>query len=152
MKKKNTLIIVIVLMAFIGISATPGLPWKGDDILGEWYTAENKTVVKIYKNKSDYYFGKIIWMKNPNEENGKAKLDKENPDPKLRSTPLMGLLLLKSFKFDGEKWIGGTIYDPENGKTYKCTMKLTDRNTLDVRGYIGVSAIGRTTVWKRKTE
>ncbi|MFO7721715.1 MAG: DUF2147 domain-containing protein [Bacteroidales bacterium] len=152
MKKQHLTLVVITMLALFSISAALETLWTGDDIIGNWYTAENKTVVKIYKNKSDYYFGKITWLKNPNEDDGKAKVDKENPDPKLRNTPLLGMLILKSFKFDGDKWAGGTIYDPENGKTYKCTMKLTDNNTLDVRGYIGVSAIGRTTTWKRKTD
>jgi uncharacterized protein (DUF2147 family) len=152
MKRKHLALFAIAAVALFCISAALETMFKGDDILGDWYTAENKTVVKIYKNKSDYYFGKITWLKNPNDELGKAKLDKENPDPKLRDTPLLGLLILKSFKFEDDKWAGGTIYDPENGKTYKCTMKLTDKNTLDVRGYIGISAIGRTTTWKRKTD
>ena len=46
-------------------------------------------------------------------------------------------------------WSGGTIYDPEEGKTYKCVMKLADENTLNVRGYIGVPAFGRTVTWLR---
>ncbi|MFM7700427.1 MAG: DUF2147 domain-containing protein, partial [Bacteroidota bacterium] len=46
-------------------------------------------------------------------------------------------------------WSEGTIYDPLNGSTYSCTIKMTDPNTLDIRGYIGVSAFGRTDVWKR---
>ena len=49
----------------------------------------------------------------------------------------------------GNTWAKGTIYDPEDGKTYKCKMTLTDPKTLGVRGYIGISLIGRTTVWTR---
>jgi uncharacterized protein (DUF2147 family) len=136
----------LILMAFMVNNK-----WKGDDILGEWYTDQNKAQVHVYKNKSDYYFGKIVWQKTPNEPDGKPKLDKENPDPKLRSNPIMGLLILRSFKFEDDEWTGGTIYDPENGKTYKCTITMQDKNTLFVRGYIGISLIGRTTTWKRKT-
>jgi uncharacterized protein (DUF2147 family) len=152
MKQRVLPAIAIALVAVFGISAALSTLWKGDDLLGEWYTAENKVLVKIYKNKSDYYFGKIVWMKNPKETNGKEKLDKENPDPKLRDQPLMGLLLLKSFKFEDDKWVGGTIYDPENGKTYKCTIRMDNKQTIQVRGYIGVSAIGRTTTWIRKAD
>ncbi len=152
MKRERILLVVLCAIALLSISSALGTLWKGDDILGEWYTAENKTLVKIYKNKYDYYFGKIIWIKTPNDENGKPKLDKENPDPKLRSTPLLNLIILRSFKFEDDKWSSGTIYDPENGKTYKCTLRLEDKNTLHVRGYIGVSAIGRTTTWIRKTK
>lgn len=152
MKQRVLPAIAIALLAVFGISATLSTLWKGDDLLGEWYTAENKSLIKIYKNKSDYYFGKIVWMKNPKEDNGKEKLDKENPDPKLRDQPLMGLLLLKSFKFEDDKWVGGTIYDPENGKTYKCTIRMDNKKTIQVRGFIGVSAIGRTTTWVRKAD
>lgn len=151
--KNRRLIVPIAMLAVIVLGAAlPAALWKGDDILGNWYTAENKTVIHIYKNKSDFYFGKITWLKNPKDEQGKDKLDKENPDAKLKSTPLLGLLLLKSFKFEDDKWVNGTIYDPENGKTYKCIITMKDKNTLNVRGYIGISAIGRTTTWVRKKD
>jgi uncharacterized protein (DUF2147 family) len=52
------------------------------------------------------------------------------------------------FKGNNE-WESGTIYDPENGNTYNCVIKMTDNNTLDIRGYIGIEAFGRTDVWKR---
>lgn len=150
MKRTFPVLAALVFIAFIAVAATLNNTWKADDILGEWYTDGNKSVIQIYKNKHDYYFGKIIWLKDPNE-NGKPKVDKENPDPKLKQQPLIGLIILRSFKFDDSKWTNGTIYDPENGKTYKCTIRMDDRNTLFVRGYIGVSAIGRTTTWTRKT-
>lgn len=152
MKRQSLLILIIVSIAMIGIAATYSSVWKGDDIIDEWYTENNKSLIKIYKNKHDYYFGKITWLKDPNEPDGKPKLDKENPDAKLKKQPLLGLIILRSFRFDDDRWSNGTIYDPENGKTYKCTMKLEDRNTLNVRGYIGISAIGRSTTWKRKTK
>lgn len=151
MKRQRLFILVLALAGLFCVASAFSTLWKADDILGEWYTDENKSLVQIYKNKSGYYFGKIVWMKNPNEDNGKPKLDKENPDAKLKDTPLMGLLILRSFKFEDDKWVNGTIYDPENGKTYKCTIQMQDKNTLNVRGYIGISAIGRTTTWKRKT-
>ena len=90
-------------------------------------------------------------MKTPNDpETGKPKVDKNNPDEKLRSTPLRGYRILKDFVYtDEDEWSEGTIYDPENGNTYSCTIKMTDENTLDIRGYIGVSALGRTDIWKR---
>ena len=77
-------------------------------------------------------------------------MDKNNPDKSKRNTPLMGYLLLKNFIFDDGIWKDGTIYDPENGKTYSCKITMKDKNTLDVRGFIGISLIGRTDVWKRK--
>ncbi|MFN9881975.1 MAG: DUF2147 domain-containing protein, partial [Bacteroidota bacterium] len=73
-----------------------------------------------------------------------------NPDESMRTVPLKGYRLLKDFEFKSKAlWEDGTIYDPENGSTYNCTIKMKDKNTLDIRGYIGVSALGRTDVWKR---
>jgi uncharacterized protein (DUF2147 family) len=150
MKRTLPFFAALFFVAFILVAASLNNAYKADDVIGEWYTDGNKSLIQIYKNKYDYYFGKIIWLKDPNE-NGKPKVDKENPDPKLKDKPLEGLIILRSFRFEKDKWTDGTIYDPENGKTYKCTIRLEDINTMGVRGYIGVSAIGRTTTWKRKT-
>ena len=124
---------------------------EADAILGEWYTDPEKkdAVVEIYKD-NDVYSGKIVWLKNPNEEDGTPKVDDQNPDEARRSDPIIGLNLVKGFTYKGgNKWADGTIYDPNNGKTYKCKMKL-EGSELKVRGFIGVSLLGRTTVWLRK--
>jgi len=64
--------------------------------------------------------------------------------------PLKGYRLLKDFIYSGKnEWTEGTIYDPENGSTYSCLITMKDNNTLDIRGYIGLKALGRTDVWKR---
>lgn len=121
-----------------------------DLIKGNWYTDANKSVVYIFKATNGKYYGKIVWLKNPKEDDGTDKVDDNNPDPDKRNTPLIGLMLLKSFDFDKDHWTNGTIYDPDNGKTYKCTISATNEDELFVRGYIGIPAIGRTTVWHRK--
>ena len=95
------------------------------------------------------YSGKIVWLKEPTE-NGRPRTDKNNPQAAKQSVPLMGLVILRDFVYvveDGE-WTDGTIYDPKNGKTYSCTMTLED-GRLNVRGYIGISLIGRTAVWTK---
>jgi uncharacterized protein (DUF2147 family) len=82
---------------------------------------------------------------------GKPRTDNLNPDPKMKNAPLIGLVVLKDFSYNGEdEWKGGTIYDPKNGKTYSCYVKFDDSpNKLKIRGYIGVSLLGRTTYWTR---
>ncbi|MCB1056310.1 MAG: DUF2147 domain-containing protein [Acidobacteria bacterium] len=150
--------ILLVLAVFLMLgSATAVQAQKADDILGVWKTAETDkgySHVKIYKDGGKY-FGEIIWLLKPNYPAdepgglaGKPKVDRNNPDKSKRDQPILGLKLLKGFNFDGGEWNGGTIYDPENGKTYKCIMKL-DGETLNVRGYIGFSLLGRTTQWTR---
>lgn len=126
-----------------------GQKYDANAILGTWLTGSQKAAVTVYK-EGDKYFGKITWLKTPNYEDGKPKVDKNNPDDKRKSDPLMGLNLLKEFVHTGgDKWEKGTIYDPENGKTYSCKITMVDKDKLDVRGYVGISMLGRTQTWIR---
>jgi uncharacterized protein (DUF2147 family) len=127
----------------------PLLSQSSSDVVGKWYTENKETVIKIYKS-GDKYYGKIVWLKEPKEDNGKMKKDKNNPKKSKRSQTLVGLVLLKGFVYQGDgEWAEGTIYDPENGKTYKARIRLKGKNKLDIRGYVGVPAFGRSTVWTR---
>jgi uncharacterized protein (DUF2147 family) len=120
-----------------------------DAVLGTWVTGSGDGHVEIYK-QGNKYFGKIVWLKEPNSEQGTPKLDKNNPDAKLQSQPILGMVNLRDFEYGGDnEWKDGQVYDPKKGKDYSCQMTLTDPNTLEVRGYIGISLIGRTDTWKR---
>lgn len=133
----------LIFIILITISFTAFGQPKPDAIVGEWLTAAKDGKVQIYKS-GNKFFGKISWG---NRTNGK---DTNNPDPKLRDQNLIGLVILKDFAFNGkDKWEDGTIYDPNNGKTYSCVIRLKDEKTLEVRGYIGISLLGRTEVWTR---
>ena len=131
------------------LSGTP------DQIAGAWNTANNDAIVEIYEC-GNHFCGKIIDLKEKvyaaDDEQGmagKPKVDRENPDKSKRATPIIGLVIMEGFSYDGKIWSGGVIYDPDNGKTYKCKITLVDDNTLKVRGFIGFSLLGRTEVWKR---
>lgn len=139
------------LFLFVSILLTTNLhAQKESDIEGTWIPSSGKANVRIYKS-GDHFYGAIIFLKEPIDSvSHKPKVDKNNPDKSKRNTPLMGYLLLKNFIYDDGIWKDGTIYDPENGKTYSCKISMKDNNTLDVRGFIGISLIGRTDVWKRK--
>lgn len=119
-----------------------------DKIEGLWYNEEKTAKVEIYKATDGKFWGKIVWLKEPMRD-GAPKTDYKNPKTELQKVPLLGLVLLKHFDADGkEMYEGGDIYDPKNGKTYSC--KITYKgDKLDVRGYVGISLIGRTTVWER---
>lgn len=122
---------------------------KADDIIGIWLAGGKEPAkIQIYKSGEKFY-GKIIWLKN-SIENGKQRVDANNPDKAKRSNPIIGLLMLTGFKFDGDdEWKGGDIYDPESGKTYSSYMYLKNKNTLKIRGYVGISLFGRTETWTR---
>ncbi len=113
-----------------------------------WFNEEKTAKIKVYKATDGKFYGKIVWLKEPNRD-GKPKTDINNPDKARQNDPVMGLLILKGFKKDGEKgYEDGKIYDPTNGKTYSCKMTL-DGDVLDVRGYVGFSLLGRTTKWTK---
>ncbi|WP_343671798.1 DUF2147 domain-containing protein [Chitinophaga sp.] len=122
-----------------------------DKILGNWLNEEKDGRIEIYKT-GNKYFGKIVWGRDLMEADGKTprkdRTDIKNSDPKLKSRPLLGLVILTNFTYDDGEWSGGKIYDPKSGKTYSCTMKLKG-DKLDIRGYVGLSMFGRTTVWTR---
>lgn len=134
---KKTLLLVFTLISL-------SFKLSAQDITkGTWYNEEKTARVQFYEANGKI-FGKIVWLKDP-LSNGKQRTDEFNPNPKLKSAPLMGLVFLKNFKKDGEKaWEDGNIYDPKNGKTYSSNMKLVSPTQLDVRGYIGISLMGRT--------
>lgn len=135
--------LVILFLLITGFAKAQTL--KGDEIQGTWLTGNGKAKVFIYK-KDNKFYGKFVWLKEPLYPDGKAKMDKNNPDVNKRTTPIMGMDMLKGFVFNKDKWEDGTIYDPENGKTYSCKINYRD-GKLDVRGFIGISLIGRTDTW-----
>lgn len=124
---------------------------QGSGPVGRWLTEGGKSQVEIARC-GDKLCGRIVWLNEPLDETGKPKTDKNNPAETERSRPILGLQLLAGFIKSAEaadRWEDGTIYNPEDGKVYKCTLTLQDANTLKVRGYVGVPLFGKTQVWTR---
>ncbi len=141
---------IVLLIFFSSLQAQD----TANDILGIWITAKGKAHVEISQGEAGFV-GHIIWLKEPfypdDDDLGMArepKVDRENPDVKRRQDPVVGLRIMNGFSYAGNgEWKGGTIYDPEKGKTYKCKIRLTADGALKVRGYIGFSLFGRTEDW-----
>jgi uncharacterized protein (DUF2147 family) len=144
MKRLSFLVLLCGLLNIM-----PALAQNADAILGKWVNPSGEGQIQIYK-KGNLYYGKLVWLKFPNDEvTDKPKLDKNNPDKNLQGRPVLGLEILKNFKFDGDDvYEDGNIYDPKNGKDYSCKMTLNG-NKLKIRGYIGISLLGRSEVWTR---
>ncbi|MDX9758918.1 MAG: DUF2147 domain-containing protein [Bacteroidota bacterium] len=141
---------LLFVLLFAHVSTAVAQTAEADLVIGNWLVQDKKAKVQIFK-RGNTYFGKIVWLKEPTNEDGTPKLDKENPESKRRSRPILGLELLRDFVYDEDRvWEDGEIYDPKNGKTYSCKMTLSEDNrTLEVRGFIGISLLGRTQVWSR---
>lgn len=152
MKKITTFISAIALL--LTISSFTSNPMSvqdgGDGIIGLWEPSNGKARVKIEKIGTKYY-GKIVWLKEPHDPaTQKPKVDKNNEDEKMRNVPLRGYRMLKDFVYDvaSKEWSGGTIYDPESGSLYNCVITM-ENDVLNIRGYVGIKALGRTDIWKR---
>lgn len=139
--------ILFTLLSFLLASAVLAAP---KPITGKWKTIDDKTgkaksIVKIYKQGGKYY-GKILELLTPGDKGKKCTACKGSDKGK----PIEGLVIIKDMKPDGDKYSGGEIMDPKNGKSYKCTIERKG-NKLDVRGYLGwgVASVGRTQTWHK---
>lgn len=150
-EKKSICVFISLLFAAGGVFAA-----GADDVVGVWDNQEKDAKIELFKC-AEQYCGKIVWLKEPNYPAdskdgmpGTPKLDRHNPDPALGKTPIIGLKIVQGLAYDGDnRWKGGTIYDPKNGKTYKSKVTLVAPDRLELRGYIGISLIGRTATWTR---
>ena len=141
--------IALVIFAFVSILFSAKAQQNADDIIGVWLTGSGKAHVKIDR-VGNYYFGRIVWLKEPLNAEGKPKVDKNNEDVSKQSKPLMGMQLVGGFEWKNNNlWDNGNIYDPENGKSYRCKINLENSTTMNIRGYIGISLFGRTDIWKK---
>jgi uncharacterized protein (DUF2147 family) len=131
-----------------------------DEVLGTWLmdTGKHRAHIDISR-EGDQYEGRISWLEEPtypaNDRRGmpgEIKVDRDNPDRALRDRPLVGLTILKGVTYDGDSRWSGTIYAPDQGKTYKAKLHLTEEGVLKVRGYIGITLLGRTMNWTRPGE
>lgn len=125
---------------------------------GVWTTPKDKSHVRIYQADDGTCRGRIVWLKQPDYPAGyknktlagKPKVDRHNPDKRLRTRPVQGLVILTGFRYSPKQhaWTGGKCYDPEGGKTYKCRMWLVaGGKRLKVRGYVWI--FHKTQTWRR---
>jgi uncharacterized protein (DUF2147 family) len=128
--------IAMLLPAFFAGATDQASPvglWKNDDATFE-----------IFENQGKLS-GKIVAMRDPRTPDGKDKTDVHNPDASKRERPIIGLVFLSGFtRRSDTRWENGTIYDPKSGNTYSCLMDLDGSEKINLRGFIGISLIGRT--------
>ena len=139
------------LILTLAMLAMPLAAAFAQDVIGKWKLEDGTAIVEVYQ-QGDVYNGKIVWLQNPTEADGSPAVDSENPDKALRSRKLIGLNMLSNLKKNGGEYTGGSIYDPGNGKTYNCSMKV-EGDVLHVRGSLDKKGLlGRTMDWFRVKE
>lgn len=144
---------------FLLIAAGAGPASALDDttLAGTWLVEDRDATVMIYPCGAKFC-GRITWLRESlfaaDDEpalRGKPKTDRNNPDATRQSTPILGMQVLWGLKPDGAAWSGGHLYDPESGRTYRCSARLVSAGRLQLRGYVGISLFGRSTIWTRSS-
>lgn len=140
---KNFLTALVLVLA-VSISA------HAQSIVGKWKTIDDntgkeKSIIEIYE-KGGKYYGKVTRLLNPSKVDPKC----DNCTGTDKGKPIVGLVIIKDLEKKGNEYSGGKITDPESGKEYKCTVKLNGTDKLDVRGYVGISLLGRTQTWQKQ--
>ena len=131
--------------ALLVLAATAAM---AQDVLGKWKLEDGSAIVEVYQD-GDVFNGRIVWLEKPTEADGSPAVDDKNPDKALRTRQLIGLNMLHDLKAVDGEYSGGKIYDPGNGKTYNCSMKV-EGTTLKVRGSLDKKGLlGRTMDWFR---
>ena len=131
-----------IVMASLA-TATAANSTDSTAVAGSWLTDTGSAVVDISLCEETSICGVISWV----DPNGASVVDRNNPDESLRERPLVGVTMLSGFKAKGDKWKGGKIYNPKDGKTYKSKVSLNDDGTLKVKGCVG--PICKTQIWTR---
>lgn len=136
---------ILCALLFVVMSASAAM---AQDVIGKWKLEDGSAIVEVYQD-GDVFNGRIVWLEKPTEADGSPAVDNNNPDKALRSRQLIGLNMLHGLKTADGEYSGGKIYDPGNGKTYNCSMKV-EGNTLKVRGSLDKKGLlGRTMDWFR---
>lgn len=131
---------LFIALLFSAISYQCHAQNNADKIIGTYHSPKKDAKISIYK-KGGQYFGKIIWSI-------KNFKDTKNPNPALRSRDIVGSDFMYSFKYNDGEYVDGKIYDATTGKTYSGKMWLTGNN-INLRGYFGISLLGRTEVFQK---
>ncbi len=144
-------LLILISSSWIGTMAQTA---QSDEVRGTYWNAKKTSHIRIYRAKNGKYYGKIEYLKEPNDENGNPKTDPENPDKELRSRSRLGMVIMNSFSWSESesRWQDGTIYDPVSGNTYDGYMYFKGENhtVLYLRGYmLGMTWLGRTSEWTR---
>ncbi|MEX0959003.1 MAG: DUF2147 domain-containing protein [Burkholderiales bacterium] len=146
MSSRNLSLVFAVLCAAFVSEAIADSP------VGVWRTIDDKTetersIVRIVE-VDGVLQGTVEQIVTRPDEDPKHLCDECKGERK--DQPIIGMTIFWGLKQDNKVWSGGQILDPKNGKIYRCKMTLADDGrTLDVRGYIGISLLGRTQTWHR---
>lgn len=149
MKRVPLLIVILLSVAYGPVSQS------AQDLTpeGVWLHDNERIRVKIVRcdeQRDEPLCGTVVWLKNPDDEEGEPRRDIENPDRSQRGQPIVGTTVIHGLVRGGPRlWTDGTIYNPDDGERYNARVEVVDSNTLHVRAYVMLPLLGQTKVWTR---
>jgi uncharacterized protein (DUF2147 family) len=145
---------ILALCALIVCALPLGAAFAADasSPLGLWKTFDDKTgaaraIVRIYEQDGKL-FGKIVSSFTPGAESRVCRVCTDER----KDQPIIGLIIIRNMKASDGEYSGGDILDPESGSVYRCKMHVAEDGRLVLRGYIGISLLGRTQIWQRQPD
>ncbi|VVD67828.1 DUF2147 domain-containing protein [Pandoraea anhela] len=142
----------LVAVALLGGVAKAAMAADENSPVGVWKTIDDSTgkpkALVTISEKDGEYVGVIT--KGLGQNDDPERVCDKCTDAR-KGQKMLGMQIIRGIKKDGDEYSGGYILDPENGKDYKCKLTVIDGGKkLDVRGFIGISLIGRTQTWIRE--
>jgi len=140
---------IAALAFFVLVALAPDRAWaQTSEPYGLWLTEKKGVIVDVY-DCDGALCARTVWLKKPRFKDGSIRLDRNNPDPSLRTRPWCGMVVITGVRPDGrDVWRKGKIYDPKSGRRYSIDMRLKD-GRMHVRGYLGTPLVGKSEVWSR---
>ena len=146
---RNALILLVFL---VGLSSAYGQAETKQAFEGVWVSVDDvsnqrKSEISLYVEGGKLYgqIARLLLEEDKGKQCAACKGD-------LKNKPIEGLTIIEGLEWDGTAWTGGKILDQANGKQYSCTLTLEDDQTLKVRGYLGISLLGRTQTWYKSSK
>ena len=132
-----------------GLAVLCSCPALASDITGLWMTDDGEGIIEI-RPCGEHRCGRIAWTKDPLGPDGKISLDRNNPDPSLRTRRICGLQIITGLKQQGDgTWADGRVYNPDNGQTYGMKIRRESPDLVKAHGYLGFELFGQTQDWRR---
>jgi uncharacterized protein (DUF2147 family) len=134
-------LLVIALSSF----AAPGTAVSGSlSAVGAWFIDGTGVAVQIF-DCSGLLCGRIIWLEKACDSAGQLARDNKNPDPAFRQRPLCGLTVVQGLQPAGlDHWNSGSLYNPDDGKTYRISAEIRSADVFVARIYLGMPLFGET--------
>lgn len=148
--------LVVAWLLLAGMLVCSSRAWAADSparqqdlLLGEWWTEGREGRIKFIRATDGTYRGITTCCANGPTNSTDPDFDIHNPNPTLRTRSTLGIVIIWKLSFEDGKYLGGYVYNPRDGRTYRMKIEVVDRETIEVRGYVGLPLLGQTQTWKR---